>query len=212
MTVRDRLVGIVDYQAGNIRSIESAFEYLGARVSRIEREADLAPATHILLPGVGAFGHCAAKLRATGLVPGLERAILGGGKPMLGICVGMQLLSDSSEELGGHEGLGWIGGTVREIRPARAGERVPHVGWNDVRFTEPFGDFATGDSADFYFDHSFAYHDPRNGTAIGLCDHGGPFAAVIRRDNLVAAQFHPEKSQASGLRFLTGFLAMEPRC
>ncbi len=211
MRVRDRHVGIVDYQAGNIRSIESAFEHLGARVSRIEREADLAGVTHILLPGVGAFGHCAEKLRATGLVPGLEQA-LAEGKPMLGICVGMQLLSDVGEELGGHEGLGWIGGTVREIHPARPGERVPHVGWNDVHFTEPFGDFAAGDSADFYFDHSFAYHDPRDGKAIGLCDHGGTFAAVIRRDNLVAAQFHPEKSQAAGLRFLTGFLAMEKKC
>ena len=209
--MRDRHVGIVDYQAGNIRSIESAFEHLGARVSRIEREADLAGVTHILLPGVGAFGHCAEKLRATGLVPSLEQA-LADGKPMLGICVGMQLLSDVGEELGGHQGLGWIGGTVREIHPARPGERVPHVGWNDVRFTEPFGDFAAGDSADFYFDHSFAYHDPRDGRAIGLCDHGGSFAAVIRRDNLVAAQFHPEKSQAAGLRFLTGFLAMESRC
>jgi glutamine amidotransferase len=210
--MRDRRVGIVDYQAGNIHSIQSAFEYLGAQVTRIERAADLRQATHILLPGVGAFGHCAEKLRGTGLVPDLEQAILAGGKPMLGICVGMQLLSDSSEELGGHEGLGWVGGEVKEIRPARPGERVPHVGWNDVRFTEKFGDFEAGDSADFYFDHSFAYHDPRDGRAIGLCDHGGPFTAVIRRDNLVAAQFHPEKSQASGLRFLTGFLAMEARC
>lgn len=209
--MRDRLVGIVDYQAGNIRSIESAFEYLGARVTHIERAADLAPVTHVLLPGVGAFGHCADKLLATGLVPHLEAA-LSAGRPMLGICVGMQLLSDASEELGGHAGLGWIGGQVREIRPSRPGERVPHVGWNDVRFTEAFGDFAPGDSADFYFDHSFAYHDPRDGRAIGLCDHGGSFAAVIRRDNLVAAQFHPEKSQAAGLRFLTGFLAMEPAC
>jgi glutamine amidotransferase len=210
--MRDRRVGIVDYQAGNIHSIQSAFEYLGAQVTRIERAADLQQTTHILLPGVGAFGHCAEKLRGTGLVPDLEQAILAGGKPMLGICVGMQLLSDSSEELGGHEGLGWVGGEVKEIRPARPGERVPHVGWNDVRFTEKFGDFEAGDSADFYFDHSFAYHDPRDGRAIGLCDHGGPFTAVIRRDNLVAAQFHPEKSQASGLRFLTGFLAMEARC
>lgn len=210
--MQDRLVGIVDYQAGNIRSIESALEHLGARVTRIAREDDLAAATHILLPGVGAFGHCAERLRATGLVPSLERAVLAEGKPMLGICVGMQLLSDHSEELGGHDGLGWIGGAVREIRPAQPVERVPHVGWNDVRFTEPFGDFAADDSADFYFDHSFAYHDPRDGRAIGLCDHGGTFAAAIRRGNLVAAQFHPEKSQAAGLRFLTGFLAMEPAC
>lgn len=209
--MRDRLVGIVDYQAGNIRSIESAFEHLGARVTYIERAADLASATHILLPGVGAFGHCAEKLLATGLVPHLQQAFLE-GKPMLGICVGMQLLSDASEELGGHAGLGWIGGEVREMRPSRPDQRVPHVGWNDVHFTEAFGDFESGDSADFYFDHSFAYHDPRDGRAIGLCDHGGAFAAIIRSGNLVAAQFHPEKSQAAGLRFLTGFLRMEKPC
>lgn len=210
--MRNRVVGILDYQAGNIHSIENAFGHLGARVVRARSDKDLADITHVLLPGVGAFGHCAEQLRATGLIPSLREAVLEGGKPMLGICVGMQLLSDHSEELGGHDGLGWIGGSVRQIQPQRPGERVPHVGWNDVRFEEDFGAFTAGQSADFYFDHSFAYRDPRTGRAIGICEHGGEFAAVIRRDNIVAAQFHPEKSQAAGLQFLTGFLAMEPQC
>lgn len=207
-----RRLGIVDYQAGNIHSIQSAFEYLGARVSTITRASDIDGVTHILLPGVGAFGHCATMLRATGMVDALEQAVRAKGTPMLGICVGMQLMADHGEEMGGHAGLGWIGGNVRRIATRPPAVRVPHVGWNDVTFAEPFGDFAAGASADFYFDHSFAYHDPVRGSVVGRCDHGGPFAAVIRDGALVAAQFHPEKSQAAGLRFLSGFLAMEPSC
>lgn len=212
MNFADRRVGIVDYQAGNIHSIQSAFEHLGARVTTITRVDDIGAATHILLPGVGAFGHCAKMLRATGMVDALEQAVRIQGKPMLGICVGMQLLADHGEEMGGHEGLGWIGGVVRRIPASPPEVRVPHVGWNDVTFTEPFGDYKAGSCADFYFDHSFAYHDPSRGSVIGQCDHGGPFAAVIRDGALVAAQFHPEKSQVAGLRFLAGFLAMEPIC
>ncbi len=212
MSPRDRLVGIVDYEAGNIHSIKSALDYLGARIADVRVESDVALATHLILPGVGAFGYCAERLSATGLVPALERAVVDGRKPLLGICVGMQLLADRGEEMDGHDGLGWLGGTVRAMTAAPPRVRVPHVGWNDVRFEEDFGDFAAGVSADFYFDHSFAYHDPRDGRVIGSCDHGGRFAAVVRHDNIVAAQFHPEKSQAAGLRFLEGFLAMDPPC
>jgi imidazole glycerol-phosphate synthase subunit HisH len=211
MAAHNRLVGIVDYRAGNIQSIESAFGHLGAGVRTVETAAALDEVTHIVLPGVGAFGYCAEKLAATGLVPVLEAA-LERGTPLLGICVGMQLLADRGEEMGGHAGLGWIGGIVKAMPAAPPTVRIPHVGWNDVRFEEDFGGFAKGDSADFYFDHSFAYHDPRSGRTIGSCDHGGRFAAVVRRDNLVAAQFHPEKSQAAGLRFLAAFMAMEPTC
>lgn len=207
--VRTR-VGIVDYQAGNIHSIRSALEYLGADVNLVRDARDIGPATHILLPGVGAFGHCAEKLRATGLIDQLEQATAR-GTPLLGICVGMQLLADFGEERGRHHGLGWLGGVVRELRAAPP-IRVPHVGWNDVLFEEPFGSFAAGDKADFYFDHSFAYHDPRKGRIIGSCDHGERFAAIVRDGNIVAAQFHPEKSQAAGLRFLADFLRIDSAC
>jgi len=211
MNLRDRHVGIVDYKAGNIRSIENALEHLGARIGRVREPGDIETFTHIVLPGVGAFGHCAEKLRATGLIPSLVEAVSEGGKPLLGICVGMQLLADFGEELGGHQGLGWIGGEVRSMTAA-LGVRVPHVGWNDVSFEEDFGDFRAGESADFYFDHSFAYHDPRDGRVIGSCDHGGRFAAIVGRGSIIAAQFHPEKSQTAGLRFVSSFLRTEPAC
>ncbi|HYI49018.1 MAG TPA: imidazole glycerol phosphate synthase subunit HisH [Allosphingosinicella sp.] len=208
MTFSDRLVGIVDYRAGNIHSIENAFETLGARVTFVRQEADIASVTHLVLPGVGAFGHCAEKLQATGLVAPLHRAVFDERRPLLGICVGMQLLADHGEEAGGHDGLGWLGGTVRAMTAPTPAIRIPHVGWNDVRFEEDFGGFSVGDAPDFYFDHSFAYREPRDGRVIGSCDHGGRFAAIVGAGNVVAVQFHPEKSQSSGMRFLTGFLAM----
>lgn len=212
MGFADRLVGIVDYRSGNILSIENAFLHLGARVTLIRTEAEIAPVTHLILPGVGAFGHCAEKLAATGLIEPLRRAAFDEKKPLLGICVGMQLLADHGEEAGGHAGLGWVGGRVGAMSAPSPEIRIPHVGWNDVRFEEDFGAFRAGDSPDFYFDHSFAYHNPRRGRVIGSCDHGGRFAAIVRDGNIVAAQFHPEKSQASGMRFLTGFLEMERPC
>lgn len=208
MNIRSACVGIVDYGAGNIQSIENAFDHLGARTQRVRVPGDFLDVSHMLLPGVGAFGYCAERLRATDLIPALEEWAVKDGKPTLGICVGMQLLADIGEELGRHEGLGWIGGTVRAMTPGE-GMRIPHVGWNDVRFEEEFGDFRTGDSADFYFDHSFTFQQPVRGSAIGTCEHGQRFAAVLRAGNLVAAQFHPEKSQTSGLNFLRSFLALD---
>lgn len=205
-------VGIIDYQAGNIQSIANAFEHLGARVTLVHSPEMIDSQTHLVLPGVGAFGYCADKLRDSGLIDAIAASAFEVRRPLLGICVGMQLFADIGEEMGCHEGLGWGGGVVRAIEAAPPEVRVPHVGWNDVRFTEAFGDFAEGASADFYFDHSYAYQEPTHAKVIGTCEHGSRFAAIIRRDNLVAAQFHPEKSQKAGLRFLSAFLAMSAAC
>lgn len=208
MNFRDCTVGIVDYQAGNIRSIINAVEHLGARTVRVTESADFERVSHMLLPGVGAFGHCADNLSASGLLSELERWAFEQNRPLLGICVGMQLLADSSEELGLHPGLGWAGGVIRRLEPDSATVRVPHVGWNNVRFEQSFGDYQIGDEADFYFDHSFAFQSPTLAQTLAYCDHGRQFSAVIRRGSVVAAQFHPEKSQSAGLRFLQNFLSM----
>jgi len=200
-------VGIVDYQAGNIRSIANALEHLGAQVVHVREEADLQRPTHLLLPGVGAFGHCAQMLAQSGLTPAIERWTFAQRKPILGICVGMQLLADTSTEMGLQQGLGWVGGEVRCLQPVDVTVRVPHVGWNTAVFSQAFGSFAAGDAADFYFDHSFAYRQPRLGQPLALCRHGEEFCAAVVRGNLVAAQFHPEKSQSAGMRFLQSFLS-----
>ena len=200
------VVGVVDYQAGNLQSIENAFLHVGAQVARIRSAAEVAECTHLVLPGVGAFGFCAERLEASALTPRLRQWAFEERRPLLGVCVGMQLLGDWSEESVGVSGLGWIGGEVRRI-PSSTGIRVPHVGWNAVRFEQGYGDFAPGEAADFYFDHSYAYHSPRYGRTVGVCSHGIEFSAVLERENLTAVQFHPEKSQAAGLRLLSGFLA-----
>ncbi len=200
-------VGLIDYQAGNLQSIGNAFEHLGAEVVAVREAGDAANCTHLVLPGVGAFGFCADRLSSSGLTPLVERWALEAGRPLLGICVGMQLLADRSEESPAAEGLGWVGGSVRRIPGGHPEVRVPHVGWNTVTFAESCGSFAVGDEADFYFDHSYAYSDPTEGSTVASCRHGVTFSAAVRRGSVLAVQFHPEKSQEVGLRFLRGFLS-----
>lgn len=202
-------VGLVDYGAGNIQSLSNAIEHVGARVHLVREAKGIAGMTHLVLPGVGAFGFCADRLRATGILPALEDWVFSQRRPVLGICVGMQLLADCSEELGRQNGLGWIGGSVRKLHSTGADIRIPHVGWNTVSFEEDFGEYRQGAQSDFYFDHSYAYHEPINGRILARCTHGQTFSAAVRRENIVGVQFHPEKSQASGLQFLRSFLAMQ---
>ena len=199
------VVGLVDYHVGNLRSIENALQHIGARVRRVCAGTDLDDCSHAILPGVGAFGFCAQRLAASGIMPTLEHWTLQQRRPLLGICVGMQLLGDSSEESQGVPGLGWIGGNIERLAVAQ-GVRVPHVGWNAVQFEYAYGTFAAGAQVDFYFDHSFAYGCPRSGSTAGFATHGARFSAIVQRDNITGVQFHPEKSQAAGLRFLAAFL------
>lgn len=204
------MVGVIDYDSGNIRSVVNAVEAIDVHARLVKKHQDLRGCSHVVLPGVGAFGFCADRLRTSGLLEELEQWALGDGKPLLGICVGMQLMADHSEELGRHQGLGWIGGSVRKLAtPADQPEiRVPHVGWNEVFFKESFGLFNAGESVDFYFDHAFAYQSPRLGAEIACAHHGQQFTAAIKRGNIVAVQFHPEKSQAAGMRLFKSFLSM----
>lgn len=203
------IVGIVDYQSGNIRSVANAVEHAGAQVTDVRTAGEMAHCTHLILPGVGAFGFCAERLDASGLRPALEEWTLAHEKPLLGICVGMQLLADYSEEHGRHAGLGWINGTVRKLdNHGDPVVRIPHVGWNEVTFSSSFGDFGVGESANFYFDHSYAFDTSDTDCEAAVCHHGRTFSAMIRRNNIVAAQFHPEKSQTSGMRLLRGFFGI----
>ncbi|MEX2454207.1 MAG: imidazole glycerol phosphate synthase subunit HisH, partial [Rhodospirillaceae bacterium] len=173
--------------------------------------AALDEADRIVLPGVGAFGDCAAGLRALpGMIGALERNVRGAAKPFLGICVGMQLMADRSIEHGVHEGLGWIPGEVGPLAPADPALKIPHMGWNVV---EPSGRgtahpvlAAFRGGAHAYFVHSYAIRCADPADVCATAEYGGRFAAVVGRGNMIGTQFHPEKSQAAGLRLLGDFL------
>lgn len=201
-------VGLIDYGAGNIQSLRNALEHVGGTVSLLHDGDSLKELSHLVLPGVGAFGYCMDRLKGSGMLPVIEEWAINQRRPILGICVGMQMLADSSLEQGRHEGLGWIGGTVTKLVGSDPDVRIPHVGWNNVHFEEAFGECATTTTDDFYFDHSYAYRAPVKGRMLASCAHGETFCAAVRRDNIVGVQFHPEKSQSAGMRFLRSFLAM----
>ena len=198
-------VALIDYGAGNLHSVHNALKAAGAVDILVTADPDaVARADRIVLPGVGAFGACAAGLRGIdGMVEALEARVRGQGAPFLGVCVGMQLMATSGEELGSHAGLGWIPGTVRHLMPS-AQVRVPHMGWNDVI---PSVDHPLIEAGEAYFLHSFAFEGE---SVLATTDHGGPVTAAIGRDNMAGVQFHPEKSQRYGLALLERFLKWKP--
>ncbi len=209
-------VVIVDYGSGNLRSAAKAFERAsgGAEVV-VTGDADaLARAERIVLPGVGAFGDCAAGLRALpGMVDALEENVIRKGKPFLGICVGMQLMAERGLEHGSHAGLGWIKGEVTAIAcDPTSPLKVPHMGWNDLRVTAPghplFAGIPSGSHA--YFVHGYHFVPANESDVLAEVDYGGPIVAAVGRDNIAGTQFHPEKSQAVGLRLIANFLAWRP--
>ena len=218
-------VAIIDYGSGNLRSAAKAFERAadevggGCAVSVTSRADDVAKASHIVLPGVGAFAACRDGLLALdGMVAALSEAVIDKGRPFLGICVGMQLMAERGLEHGVHEGLGWIAGEVRAIDPIPVGNdsplrfRIPHMGWNDLEILashQPLlAGVQTGDHA--YFVHSYSLILEQADEALARVEYGGPITAVVGRDNMVGTQFHPEKSQATGLRLIGNFLNWRP--
>ena len=202
------MVAIVDYGLGNLRSVVGAVERLGHEAHIASAPSELEGASHLILPGVGAFRDGMANLRARGFVLALERHVQADSTPLLGICLGAQLLAHSSEEFGQHQGLGWIPADVKRIDSGPDHLRVPHVGWNEVRRTGVPSRLLDGipDQALFYFVHSYhiAVHDP--GVATGECVYGTPLTAVVEHGNVYGTQFHPEKSQRHGLAVLENFL------
>lgn len=199
------MIALIDYGAGNLKSVHNALIAAGARDVMVTADADVVrKADRIVLPGVGAFGACAAGLRAVpGMVAALEDAVLARARPFLGVCVGMQLMATTGHEMGDHAGLGWMPGEVR-ILSAAPGVRVPHMGWNDVVPTAPHPLIVPGEA---YFLHSFAFTGEN---ILATTEHGGTVTAAIGRDNLLGVQFHPEKSQAYGLALIERFLAWRP--
>jgi imidazole glycerol-phosphate synthase subunit HisH len=201
------MIAVVDYGMGNLRSVAKALEAIGGE-PRVTRDAsDLRAASHIVLPGVGAFAQCMANLRATQLVDVLDEEVRHKKKPFLGICLGMQLLARDSDEGGLHEGLGWLPASVHRLR-GDGGLKVPHIGWNDVRATPGTPLFTGVRHPVFYFVHSYYVDCTDPQLVAATCDYGQTFPAAIVADNVCAVQFHPEKSQMNGLRFLQNFLAV----
>ena len=210
------VVALVDYGAGNLHSVHNALKAAGAEGVKVTADPDVVRAAdRIILPGVGAFGACAAGLRAIpGLVEAMEERVQVGGAPFLGICVGMQLLAGRGLEHGETEGLGWVPGEVRLIEPRDRTVKVPHMGWNDVatlphaRGPGKFGGVLEGGEA--YFLHSYHFQPDDGRHIAAMTDHGGGLVAAVAHDNLLGVQFHPEKSQAYGLELLARFLDWNP--
>lgn len=204
-------VGIVDYQMGNLRSVQKAFERVGGNAIISSDRRELAQMSHLVLPGVGAFGDAISELRRRDLIPLLSEWTTS-EKPFLGICLGMQLLFETSEEGGLHQGLGILPGKVVrfERNPQDASFKIPHMGWNQVestRSSDPLLDQIPGNPY-VYFVHSY-YVQPANQELEWLtADYGNRFCAAVRKGNMLATQFHPEKSQRDGLQLLANFLKL----
>ena len=212
-------VAIIDYGSGNLRSAAKAIERaaseagIPARVTVTSEAAVAAAADRIVLPGVGAFADCMRGLTALpGMIETLEETVIHRARPFLGICVGMQLMATTGREHGDHPGLGWIPGDVVALKPANGSLKVPHMGWNGLRIGEAAHPVLAGLAEDthVYFVHSFHLQTDNPRHVLATVDYGGPITAVVGRDNLLGTQFHPEKSQAAGLRLLGNFLKWRP--
>jgi glutamine amidotransferase len=209
------LVAVVDYGFGNVRSVAKALVRSGLAPEVTADPATVRRADGVVLPGVGNFADAAASLRAKGLDDGVREA-LEAGRPYLGLCLGLQILFEESEEHGRTPGWGILPGRV--VRFAERGDdgrarRVPHIGWNGVRFRGAHPMLAGLPSEDcYYFVHAYHAAPAREDLVVGIADYGGPFAAAVATEGIFAVQFHPEKSQAAGKRLLDAFAAWVARC
>jgi glutamine amidotransferase len=199
-------VVIVDYGLGNLWSVKNAFEFMGARVTLSSDPAIVAAGKKLVLPGVGSFGAGMSNLHARGLVDALNEAVLNNGAPILGICLGMQLLADASEEAPGVRGLGWIPGQVRRFPDKFL--RLPHMGFNGASPTTANPLFETGAPlpTDFYFVHSYCFVPDDPAHVLARTHYGDEFTSAVRKDAIFGVQFHAEKSQSGGLKLISSFL------
>ncbi len=211
------LTVLVDYDSGNLHSAEKAFQRMAAEVGGgqvlvTDRPEDVARADRIVLPGDGAFPACRRALGDRGgLFDAIEEAVRQRGRPFLGICVGMQMMATRGLEYSETPGFDWVGGEVTRITPADPALKVPHMGWNDLVIDHPhpvLDGIATGDHA--YFVHSYHFRVADPAQRLAHVDYAGDVTAIIGRDTMVGTQFHPEKSQATGLRLIANFLRWTP--
>ncbi|MDQ7837903.1 MAG: imidazole glycerol phosphate synthase subunit HisH [Thermodesulfobacteriota bacterium] len=205
------MIGIIDYGMGNLLSVYHGLEMVGAEVKVCARGEDIKDVERIVLPGVGAFGDCMTNLTEKGFTEALNKAIIHQGKPILGICLGMQAMARRGFEGGEHKGLGWIEGDVVRLQPDDPLLRVPHVGWNEVHYRQESPLFAGLPlSPDCYFVHSYHLRCDHEHDVDAICNYGGAVTAAVRRNNIFGTQFHPEKSQDYGLQVLSNFLKWKP--
>jgi glutamine amidotransferase len=212
-------VAIIDYGSGNLRSAAKAFERVVAEAGlnltvRVTNDARVVKeATRIVLPGVGAFGDCRAGLMALpGMAEVLTEQVLARGVPFFGICVGMQLMASIGREHGMHAGFGWIAGEVVPLGVEAQGLKVPHMGWNQLVPDGLSHPLLAGLDAEAhaYFVHSYKFEPASPTHLLAHVEYGGPVTAMIGRDNMVGTQFHPEKSQMTGLKVISNFLTWTP--
>jgi glutamine amidotransferase len=212
-------VALIDYGSGNLRSAAKAIQRaadenaIALDLKVTAKTDDVTAADAIVLPGVGAFADCYRGLSSLdGMIEALNDQVIAKAKPFLGICVGMQLMATVGREHGEHKGLGWIDGAVELLTPSDPGLKIPHMGWNQLTLRQPqhpvLSGINSGDHA--YFVHSYHFVARDRSHVLAEADYGGPVLAAIGRDNMVGTQFHPEKSQATGLRLLANFLRWRP--
>jgi glutamine amidotransferase len=207
---------VIDYGASNLRSVHNALQHVcpsGMQITVSSNPQELASASHVILPGVGAFGDCRTGLDAIpGMVAALEEAVHGKRVPFFGVCVGMQMMAERGLEHGEHAGLGWVPGEVVSLPREDAALKIPHMGWNSLKLHQqhPVLDgVKDGDHAYFVHSYHMTLNDP--GVLCASVEYGQPVTAMIAKDNMVGTQFHPEKSQDTGLRLLHNFLRWEGR-
>jgi imidazole glycerol-phosphate synthase subunit HisH len=214
-------VAIIDYGSGNLHSAAKAFERAarehgnGVAIKVTAEPEEVAAATRIVLPGVGAFADCRRGLaRIPGMIEALEEAVRERGKPFLGICVGLQLMATRGLEHGSTPGLGWIKGEVRAIAPSDASLKIPHMGWNTLDLARKHAlleGIPTGEEGlNAYFVHSYHLVPAEAGVLVASTNYGGPVTAFVAKDNMAGSQFHPEKSQTLGLALIANFLKWKP--
>ena len=204
------MITIINYGAGNVRAFVNVYNYLGIPINIATQSDDLRKAQKLILPGVGAFDHAMERLEKSGMRPTLDELVLRGNLPILGVCVGMQMLAHSSEE-GVLPGLGWVDGVVKKMDPKGLihATRLPHMGWNDVQPVIKdtlFRDFDL--IAKFYFLHSYYFHCNKREEVLAITDYGGRFPSAIRSRNIFGVQFHPEKSHQWGVQLLKNFASL----